>query len=398
MNTISKNITKLALLLVVAISILSTSCNKGYEEISATQMPASGPTLAEIINTDPNYTLLRDQLVRTGLINALGQRNGSFTLLAPDNAAFANTNPALTSTAVINTVFTVTAMTGILQYHVITNRILAAQIPTTFPNAQYPTLISLAANPLVRFPVCLGRNSVGAWANQVPIVTPDAVVAQNGVIHRLFAVLVPPSSGTMLSSINANANLTYLSAAIVRADTNTAAAPSSYTSILSTANPLASFTLFAPNDAAFRQLLIGAIAQALIANGMFPPTAIATATALASTPAVFSNPALFGALSAATVRGILAYHFLAPAPNGTTVFGNRVFTPNLPLVTTPLPTFVNGVIPAHPGVIIDRSGAAPRLQGLGNGVGNFANFVAGSTNINNLSGVYHIIDRVLLPQ
>jgi uncharacterized surface protein with fasciclin (FAS1) repeats len=437
MKNILKNIGKSLSLALVGISIIATSCNKGFEDVQALPSTGSKLTLAEVINADPNYSLLRDQLTRTGLMNVIGQKDGSYTLFAPDNAAFAATNAALTSTAVVNAVFRTGQMDTLLRYHLITNKIMAAGLPSVYPNKTFPSAFALTVappNPYVKFPLFLNKNANGAWANEVAITGADAVVAQNGVLHKVAKVIVPPSA-SLLTIINASTNLTYLKAAIARADTNLVASPSSFTSLLGNgSSPFLNLTLLAPDDNAFKTLLFGLVYQGIVqtayatvyntvynaqitggatpADAAIAATAAATAfinapanvatfttqaTALTANPVTFfSNPAFYGALSASSVRGILAYHLLGLPPSPPTSFGDRVFANNLPLTTQTKPTFVNASFAAHPGVTIDRSTAAPRFLGLGNGPSGYANVA--TADIHGVNGVIHIIDRVLLPQ
>ncbi len=432
MKNIFKQITKITGVALLASSVIFTSCNKGFEDVPVvTPTTTSNLTIAEVINADANYSLLKDQLIRTGLINLLANKNGTYTLFALDNAAFAVANPALTNTPTVNAVFRVGQMDTLLRYHIVNTIINATAYPTTYPNTQMPTNFGTTVSPLVKFPVYLNKNTNGVWVNNIPVTGPNAVVAQNGVMHKIYAP-IQPNGVPLINQINTDPNLTYFAAAIARADSGQLASPSAYTNLLGIANPLVSVTVMAPNDAAFKTLLFGlvyqgisqtayntvytatynaqitggatvavataaatAAATAYVANPTNIATFTAQATALTATPAFFSNPAFFAALPAATVKGIIAYHLLAPPPNGTTIFGDRVFSNNLPLTTTTKQTFVNSAVPVHPGLTIDRSTAAPRLLGLGNG-GSYANFMTFDKNA--LNGVYHIIDRVLLPQ
>jgi uncharacterized surface protein with fasciclin (FAS1) repeats len=228
------------------------------------------------------------------------------------------------------------------------------------------------------------------------------IAASNGVIHKVAALLAPPSRtlwnriSTDTSSTNPKA-LAYLRAAILRADSGQAAnSTTSLTYYMSF--PLANFTVFAPIDSAFRVTLTGAIYQGLVAQGVPPATAIAQATFLASTPAVFSNPALYGVLSATTVKGIVVYH----------LFGNRAYTNNFPTTATSYPTLLNGAVPTHPGLSIQATFGTPfvtaaTVKGIANSTA--ANLYinptpepGGTSDQNYLNGVLHKINQVLLPQ
>ncbi len=387
--------------------VIATSCNKGFEDVPFTTT-ASGPTLSEKLNTDPTFSFYRDALVKYGLINQLSVVGNGVTAFGLDNATLtavyasfgltpaqfialpSTTGTPLTATqaATINGQFG-----AVFQYSIVATNLPSARFPSSYsaasslfpaqvPNVQMPTAIVLpGGNPLVRMNIFPAKNGAIFYANTVPIVTPDAITASNGTLHRVPTPVTPPSQ-VLAQMIYTDPNHTYLTAAIARADSGQVGL-NRLDSVLKFG--VANITVFAPTNLAFQTLLTGAIAQALIAQGVAPATALAQATFLASTPAVFSNPALFGALSAQTVRGIVVYHLL----------GNRTFSNNLPLSTASIRTLLNSAIAAHPGVVVDRSTASPRLLGLGNG-GNFSNFTALDRHA--VNGVWHVIDRVLLPQ
>lgn len=387
MKNILKQCKKMTGVLVMALSLFIISCNKGYETIPGPIVNTT-QTLGEKINTDPNYSILRDGLIRAGLFNTLSNQGNGLTIFAPDNTAFINSGLPAAVVAVVP----LTTLVPLLQYHIVPTNLPAASLPSSYtaasgpypaniPNVQMPTGIVLpGGNPLVRMNAFPARNGANAFVNNMPIVQPDAVVASNGVMHRIPFILQPPS---LVLAQMIYPTYTYLAAAIARADSGQVGL-NRLDSVMKFG--VANITVFVPTNAAFQTLLTGAITQALILQGVPPATALAQATALASTPAVFSNPALFSVLTAQTVRGIVVYH----------LFGNRAFSVNLPLTTRQLPTLLNGAVPTHPGLTIDRNTATPRLLGLANGAGNFSNF----TSVDNLAvnGVWHVIDRVLLPQ
>lgn len=355
-------------------AFIFASCNDKIEDVPGTPA-ASGETLAEKINADPNYSILRNALNRTGLINTIGNRTGSYTVFAPDNNAFiaSGLSDATVSALPIAT------LTGLVQYHIVTTKLPSAAIPATFPNVQMPTLIQLpGGNPLVRMNIFPGKNGGNYFVNNMPIAQVDAVTGVNGVMHRVPFVIQPPST-VLAQQIYTDPNFTYLTAAIARADSGQVGL-NRLDSVLKFG--AANVTVFAPTNAAFQATLTALITQALINQGVPPATAAATAAALAASPTVFSNPALYGALTAQVVRGVVAFHIL----------GSRAFSVNLPLTTSTIQTLI-GPSP-FPQLTVDRSTALPRLTGPGNG-GAFANFTA--LDRMGVNGVWHVIDRVLLP-
>lgn len=369
------NQVKTGIAMLLAAALFFTSCNDKIEALPGTPA-ASGETLAEKINADANYSILRNALNRTGLINIVGTKGNNLTVFAPDNNAFISSG---LSDATVSAM-PIATLTGLMQYHIVTTKLPGAAIPATFPNLQVPTLIQLpGGNPLVRMNIFPAKNGGNYFVNNMPIAQIDAVTGTNGVMHRVPFVVQPPSQ-VLAQMIYTDPNFTYLVAAIQRADSGQVGL-NRLDSVLKFG--AANVTVFAPTNAAFQATLTGLITQALIAQGVPPATAATTAATLASSPTVFSNPALYGALTAQVVRGVVAFHIL----------GSRAFSVNLPLTTSTIQSLI-GPLP-FPQITVDRSTALPRLSGPGNG-GAFANFTA----IDRLgvNGVWHVIDRVLLPQ
>jgi uncharacterized surface protein with fasciclin (FAS1) repeats len=193
--------------------------------------------------------------------------------------------------------------------------------------------------------------------NNVPVVKAD-VQASNGVIHVIGGLALPtytvtaaaaPVSVTNLSQlIKADTTLSFLRAAIVRADSGQVGMNSLDTVMLLSYGP--NLTVFAPNNNAFRALL----------------------TALGAPPV----EAAIGALPVQTVRAIVSYH----------VLGTRVFSPNLPATAIPVPTLLTSAVP---GTTVSVSTAGVK------GLANATTSTITSANRNVLNGTVHVIDQVL---
>lgn len=404
-------------LLIVAAGLMITACNKAPLPPAPIDQPVQGtsPTLASLLdNPDSSFTFLKAAVVRAGLLAALSSPTQRYTVFAPNNSAFILSG--IPSVAVINSL-PVATVAGLVSYHVIPQVIASSSIPTAFPNFEYPSILNPTTgtagfNPFVRLTTYPSRRGSAAWVNNVPITATD-ISAVNGVLHRVLTLVAPPSK-FLWDSISASADLTYLKAAIIRADSGVAVAGTLQTALSSFGVNL---TLLAPTDLAFRTTLTGAITRALIplitaqliaggatqaqAAAQAPGIAFAQATSLAASPAVFINPALFGALSAQTVKGILVYHIL-----GTTIPGIRVFSVNMPTAATLVKTLLNQAVAVHPGVTLQATFAGPfvgaaTVKGLANATAsniiiNPANPFA--TDQNYINGVMLRIDQVLLPQ
>ena len=402
-----------AICCILGSAILLTACNKGTFDIggntpiSPNGTPSTAKAIADSIKAIPNYSLYSAIVTKSGLTATLNNKSVTYTAFVPGNTAVKQLITALTGGAIPSNApdatflgfingssFTAASAAGIVGYNVVPQALPSAAFSTAFPNVQYPTLVNPAPQlsallRLTTFP----SNRNGFYVNNVPVVGADKMTG-NGIIHEVGAVVVPPQQ-YLQDRIDAASNLTYLKAAITRADSGTAAPGFLKGALL---NIGANLTVFAPTDAAFQATLTGLITQALVAQGVPLATAQAQAAFLASTPAVFSNPALYGSLSAQVVKGILVYHLM----------GVRVFTNNFPTTQANFPTLLNGAIAAHPGLGLRVTFTGPfvsaaTVKGLGNSTA--ANIMInptpapnGSSDQNYLNGSLHIIDQVLIPQ
>ena len=384
-------------MLSVAAIGLMTACNKDVPEPTPVETPASSTnvTIADLINTDASFTLLRTAINRVpGLMQFLGDKTADLTVFAPDDAAFQRSQ---INAGIINAL-PVEQIAAIMQYHVVGGqRITSTMMPTGFPNLQLPTQLVLAPPsttlpPGLRMPVFPSRRGNTGWVNNLPLMAVD-VTAANGVIHKVAAIVMPPQQ-MLWERIVADDNLDYLEAAVRRADQ----ANPSPGLMAALSNPAANLTVFAPSDAAFQQLLTAQITQALIGMNMPAAQAQATAQALASTPDVFTRPEVANVLTPMLVQGIVLYHLL----------GSRAFSVNLPATATAIPTLLNKGVPNHPGVTIQATfGAtgvtAATVKGLANQTAsnvqiNPMTAPGGTSDQHYVNGTLHVINQVLLPQ
>jgi len=410
------------ILIVLSAAFFLTACNKELEQFAPIAKPVypTGSTIAATIAANPNDSLFNRMLIRSGLQSLLADSTKNFTVFAVDNAGmkiFVNAAsggavplnaPDATFSGFLSSSLPAASAAGIIQYSTIGQKFPSASIGTAFPNYPLVTQIILdPTQPFVRMNTFPVRGTPYSYVNNIPITGVDQA-ASNGVIHHTFTVAAPPSA-TLKTMIAAEPTLSYFRAAVARADSG-AVGLSKFDSLLNYG--VTNMTVLAPNDVAFQNLLIPTITQALINQGVPPATAAAQAAALASTPAVFSNPALYGALSAATVKGIIAYHLLASLTTSTTTPYQpniRVFSNNVPATPTFIKTLVNGGLAVHPGVLAQATYAGPTVAVNGLKFSSYGTFPPGgtpfsytataiTTDKHAVNGVYHIIDKVLLPQ
>jgi len=237
MNTQHKNLFLIPLL---ALGLGLTACN---DDDDNDVDPTPGPTqnIVQIAAGNPNFSILADALTQAGLISTL-EGSGPFTVFAPDNVAFNtffDTNEIPDANSDGSRVDDLIGALGAeavqqtLLYHVLGGEVRAADVPLK----GYVTTSSTLSPGNEQLSLLAEARSTGVILNDTADVTTADILATNGVIHRINAVLTLPDITD--HAIN-NADLSALVGAVV------------VTGLLPTLkNPAATFTLFAPTNAAF---------------------------------------------------------------------------------------------------------------------------------------------------
>ena len=188
-----------------------------------TEPPAN--TIVDIASSNSNLSTLVQAIEVAGLTDALSS-DGSFTVFAPTNAAFA----ALPGDMLGELLAQPAALANVLQYHVIGgvlrgNDVTAESSLTTLQG----TTVEIGV---------FGEN---VFINNAQIQMVN-IPASNGIIHVIDAVLTPPKKGNVLEiAAQAGGFDTLLTAVDAAGLTDT----------LSSEGP---FTIFAPTDSAFAAL------------------------------------------------------------------------------------------------------------------------------------------------
>ena len=404
-------------LAIIAALFLLASCNKDVEQLAPIQTPVypTGNGIAATLAADPNYSFYSAMITRSGLTATLNDLTKSYTMFATDNAGMKLFVTAASGGAVpsgapdaaflgfISGVLPVASAAGIIQYNTIGQKLPFDSIGSAFPNYPYTTLIVLdATQPFVRMNIFPSKGSPYSYVNSLPV-TAVGKVAANGLIHTTYSVVAPPTA-TLKTVIATEPTLSYFRAAVARADSG-AVGLSRFDSLLNYG--VTNMTVLAPNDAAFQTLVFGLVySQVFAASGN---ATLATATA---NGAVAAGPAFLSTnnVSTALVKGIVAYHLLASLTTSTTTPYQpniRVFSNNIPATSIFIKTLVNNGVAAHPGVMATSTYAGPAVTSLK--FASYGTFPPGGTPFSYsataiskdklaVNGVYHIIDKVLLPQ
>lgn len=219
---------KIAFILITLLSII-VSCESDDDD-----MKAANNTITGIAVKNSNLKILVQALTKADLATTL-QGNGPFTVFAPTDAAFTaflKTTPYATINDVPKDV-----LTQILLNHVINGIAKSTDLTTGYVK----TLAKSASSGTNTMSMYINLSS-GVKLNGVASVTTADVMASNGVIHVVDAVINLP---TVVTHATANQNFTSLVNAL------TASGQPDFVTILSGSGP---FTVFAPTNAAFTAL------------------------------------------------------------------------------------------------------------------------------------------------
>ena len=283
------------------------------------------PTIVTHATANPNLSNLVGALTSGGnttFTDLLSSNSTQFTVFAPNNSAFsAYTNP-----------------NGYDINNVLSNHVIVGATATS--GGLENSYVSTAATNSDGDAISLYVNTDdGVVLNGMSNVTTADIIASNGVIHVVDEVIDLP---TIVTFATTNPALTNLVAALQSADSQS---PSP--DLIGTLSGNGPFTVFAPTDAAFGDLLLE-----LDPSG---------------------NTSL-GDVPAATVQDILLYHVVS---------GNVRSTD---LMTGPVPTLGGSIsLDATNLTLTDPNGRV-------------SNIITSLVDIQAINGVVHAIDKVILPQ
>ena len=219
----------------------TTTGNGGSITVLGDDIPA---TVVDIVVNSPVHNVLEAAVLQADLAGALSG-DGPFTVFAPTDDAFLALAGALGATA--EELLALPELADILLYHVVGGTALS----TDLSNGQFITTLNGAD-------VVVTINDEGIFINNAQVTVAD-IVAGNGVVHVIDAVLLPtdaPEPTNTVVDIVVNSPVhNVLEAAVLQAD---------LASALSGEGP---FTVFAPTDDAFLALAgaLGATAEDLLA-------------------------------------------------------------------------------------------------------------------------------------
>ena len=134
-------------------------------------------TVVDIVVNSENHTTLEAAVVAAGLVETLSGE-GPFTVFAPTDSAFATLPPGTIEAVLADAEL----LTAILTYHVVG----ATALSSDLSDGQTVTTLNGAD-------VTVTINADGVFINQAQVTVAD-LLADNGVVHVIDAVLLPPST------------------------------------------------------------------------------------------------------------------------------------------------------------------------------------------------------------
>ncbi len=206
--------------------------DKKTEVVEAAVAPTQTPTtIVDTAIANGSFTTLVAALQATGLDATLSDTASDFTVFAPTDDAFALLGQETIDALLADT----EALTDILTYHVISGEVNAS------------TAVGLAGTTVDMVngdPLALSLDGSNLLVNTATVITTD-IQTDNGIIHVIDAVLLPPAdmgmpTSNIVETAIANGNFTTLVAALQATSLDTVLADES-----------ATFTVFAPTDDAF---------------------------------------------------------------------------------------------------------------------------------------------------
>jgi len=155
---------------------VSSNNNGGYYEAT---------TIFNVVKNHESFDILSRALVRTGLDAVLNDASESYTLLAPTDRAFHNAFNALGVSGLSG--IDDATLTDVLLYHVIEGQYYANQLTTGPIETVQGSQLEVTVVQPIGSTTIIFFNEAYVWSANIR--------ADNGVIHAINTVLLPPNEG-----------------------------------------------------------------------------------------------------------------------------------------------------------------------------------------------------------
>ncbi|WP_213608982.1 fasciclin domain-containing protein [Pseudoalteromonas sp.] len=201
-------------------------------------LPESFGTIADVASENGNFTTLLAALSATGLDTVVSDPTNTFTVFAPTDAAFS----ALGQDTIDALLADTDTLRDILLYHVVSDASVLSDAAVTIANSE-DNKVEMANGDMA----ALSYVDSSLFINDAAVTTAN-VTADNGVIHVLNKVMMPPAEiGTPTKTIATVATETPALSTLVAA--------LQAAGLVDTFNDTTqSFTVFAPTNSAFSKI------------------------------------------------------------------------------------------------------------------------------------------------
>lgn len=144
-------------------------------------MKASAEDIVDIAAGNKDFSTLVTAVKAAGLVETL-KGDGPFTVFAPTNEAFAKLEHKIGKEKFAAVLKDKKALTSILTYHVVSGKVLAADVMKLKNGTKVKTVQGAEVTI---------KNKHGVKVNHAKVIKTD-IEASNGVIHVIDSVLLPP--------------------------------------------------------------------------------------------------------------------------------------------------------------------------------------------------------------
>ncbi|WP_392339809.1 fasciclin domain-containing protein [Moritella marina] len=208
-------------------------------------IPPSYFNIVETAQADGRFNTLVAAVIEAGLADTLAM-TPDLTVFAPTDDAFTKliaTNPSFNSAADI---LALTNLSDILTYHVLNSKVDAAAAIGLSGRTTTPLYIAQD--------LAISYNEPALYINLSKVIVAD-VNAENGIIHVIDSVLLPPSANELSNTdVTIGALVTNLANAVDGAEFTTLLAALQQEGLDTALVGSGPFTVFAPTDAAFAEV------------------------------------------------------------------------------------------------------------------------------------------------
>ncbi|WP_165381095.1 fasciclin domain-containing protein [Pseudoalteromonas sp. CO325X] len=201
--------------------------------VGEVQVPAPAQSVVDVAVGNGNFSTLVAALQTTGLDTTLADLEREFTVFAPTDAAFEQLDQATVDALFADA----EALSDLLLYHVLPDATVQSDAAIAVANSEQP-MITMANGDMAT----LSLQNDMLYIDNAQVTTAN-VAADNGVIHVIDSVLMPPSEQSIVDVAVADGNFTTLVSALQEAGLEQ-----------TLADLEREFTVFAPTDAAFDKL------------------------------------------------------------------------------------------------------------------------------------------------